>query len=100
MSKRTHLIALVTLTGALTLGGAAAAEATTVNVGGGTWDYGGSFLTTWTYSNYIHPTKNHGSTACNANSCDESGPTPRNVWSKARVHSTLSGGNKTYWHTN
>ncbi|WPF66572.1 MULTISPECIES: lactococcin 972 family bacteriocin [unclassified Corynebacterium] len=54
-------LAATALSGALVAGGAAAALAAQVNVGGGIWTYGtdGGQV----YSNYYHPTARHGSTA-------------------------------------
>ncbi|MBM7051652.1 lactococcin 972 family bacteriocin [Rothia sp. ZJ1223] len=58
---------LITLTlGVSLLGGVAAANAATISGGGGTWDYGTTYLTMKTWPKYHHPSRAHGSTACNA----------------------------------
>ncbi|HJD51383.1 MAG TPA: lactococcin 972 family bacteriocin [Candidatus Rothia avistercoris] len=82
--------------GASLFAGATAANAAQVSAGGGTWDYGVSYVTMTTWSNYHHPTRAHGSTACNKNACKVSDTVPRDVWSKAAIKATW-GGNTSYW---
>lgn len=67
--KKITKVALATV---LLVGGTgAAAFATTVNVGGGTWNYGTSYVfpvSTGVYSDYYHPTNHHsGTSICAAN---------------------------------
>ncbi|MBM7413018.1 lactococcin 972 family bacteriocin [Clavibacter michiganensis] len=82
---------------ALLLGGAGAANATTVQAGGGTWTYDVDYLNTGVaYSNYFHTKKSHGSTACSRDACVRSDTVPSGRWSYARVKAT-AGGNTAYW---
>ncbi|WP_080793551.1 lactococcin 972 family bacteriocin [Corynebacterium pacaense] len=78
----------------LTVSGAAAASATTINIDGGVWDYGVGSGTVW--SNYFHNGKSHGSTAVGTITSD-SGCTNRNTWSRASAPSKVIGTNKTYY---
>ncbi|MBB4071681.1 lactococcin 972 family bacteriocin [Canibacter oris] len=68
-----------------------------ISAGGGSWDYGVDYWSMKTWSNYYHATKVHSSTACNANRCVSSGPTPKDRWSYASLRATW-GGNTSYWN--
>ena len=75
MKSIARTLGAATLAAGLLFGGAAAANAETVNVGGGTWDYGVDKLFTMsTWSNYHHPSRAHGSTACSSST---TGPVTR-----------------------
>ena len=87
------ILATVALSASL-FGGASAANAAIHNVGGGTWDQGVNYLVMNTWSNYHHPSKAHGSTACSAKGCDRA-TAPPNRWSKASIRATW-GGNTSY----
>ncbi|MEU2338512.1 lactococcin 972 family bacteriocin [Streptomyces sp. NPDC006654] len=80
--------------GVLVVAGAAPALATTVNVGGGTWDYGAGTATVW--SDYYHSTKCHGSTS--VGKTIQSDTASKGNWSITQVESALSG-NETYYKT-
>lgn len=96
-TKLKNIVAAAVLTAGLVAGGASAANATTEYVGGGTWDYGVNYGTLVTWSDYHHPSRVHGSTACNANNCKASGAKPAGVWSRASITATW-GGNTAYWN--
>lgn len=68
--------------------GAAAANAVQVSAGGGTWNYGVNYVTMTTWSNYHHPTRAHGGTACNKVACNPSDTIPGGVWSKVAIKAT------------
>ena len=97
MKTIARTLGAATLAAGLLFGGAAAANAETVKVGGGTWDYGVDKLFTMsTWSNYHHPSRAHGSTACSSSTCKRSATAPAGKWSKAQGRSTWSG-NQAYW---
>ncbi|WP_204576891.1 lactococcin 972 family bacteriocin [Clavibacter michiganensis] len=97
MKRALRITSGLCLLAALLLGGAGAANAVTKNVGGGTWQYGTGFSpSAITYSNYNHPSKKHGSTACKSVECVRSATVPANSWSRASLHAT-PGGNSSYW---
>jgi len=85
---------------ALSITAAAPAFATVVNVGGGTWNYGTSVTgsSKYVWSNYVHPTKYHSSTAIIG---------PQNVkkfadktkWTYANATDKSSYTGYTYWST-
>ncbi|MFF8998751.1 lactococcin 972 family bacteriocin [Streptomyces achromogenes] len=80
--------------GVLVVAGAVPALATTVSVGGGTWDYGAGTATVW--SDYYHPSTCHGSTS--VGKTIQSDTAPSGDWSITQVQAALSG-NKTYYKT-
>ncbi|MDR0951133.1 MAG: lactococcin 972 family bacteriocin [Candidatus Ancillula sp.] len=82
--------------GGLILAGAAAPAFSAQNVGGGTWKYN---MTDIVYSDYYHPSVNHGSTACNWSKCDKQQWNDAGTWSHAQVGRGITG-NKVYWHVN
>lgn len=98
--KASRLIATGSAVAALVLLPTAAALATTVNVGGGLWQYGTT--STEVYSNYHHPSLYHSSTACNAGAlgdkCDQ-GVAAAGAWSYASIGKSWLGGNTAYWNT-
>lgn len=96
MSKVTKVAASIDLAVGLVAGGAAAANATTVSAGGGTWDYGVSYWTLVVWSNYYHSTSAHYSTACSSSACTRSATEPGGVWSNASRTASW-GGNTAYW---
>ncbi|MEU3183818.1 lactococcin 972 family bacteriocin [Streptomyces sp. NPDC006923] len=86
-------IKLAIAAGALVVGTAAPALATVVGVGGGTWDYGAD--ATWTWSDYYHGSKCHGSSVQGKNYYT-SGDTAAGAWANAGAPAKLSG-NQAYW---
>lgn len=84
------------LSAGLVLSGAGAANAAISYVGGGTWDHGVTYTTNKVWSNYYHPDRAHGSTACNKDSCNRSATVPPKRWSYASIRASW-GGNTTYW---
>lgn len=96
MKRLKMILATLGLTGVLATGLAGAANAAITHPGGGTWDSGVSYITNTVWSNYLHPSRAHGSTACNSNSCKRSATVPAKKWSKASIRATL-GGNTAYW---
>lgn len=85
------------LAGALVVGGATAANAATKSAEGGKLDYGVDYGYGSVWSNYYHPSKAHGSTACNSMSCSRSDRVPAGRWSYASMGSTLGGNSSYYW---
>ncbi|MGN7798392.1 lactococcin 972 family bacteriocin [Leifsonia sp. 22587] len=80
----------------------ASAGSTTVNAGGGLWQYGtegtNGFGTTFSY--YTHATKNHTATACDGRlprNCKQVAAV-KNQWARASLTSSY-GGNAAYWNT-
>jgi lactococcin 972 family bacteriocin len=65
-------------------------------VGGGTWDHGFAGLGTIVYSNYYHPSTNHGSSVQVNGVVLRSACEGPNVWSHVQAYSAVSG-NKVYW---
>jgi len=65
------ILTISAVTAAIVLGAAAPALATTVNIGGGTWNYGTSYVfpvSEGVYSDYYHPSNHHsGTSICAAN---------------------------------
>lgn len=96
MKRAAKVLATVGLGGALAMGAASGAHAAISYPGGGTWNQGTSYVTMNTWSNYLHGSKAHGSTACNANRCNRSDTVPPGLWSYASIRATW-GGNTTYW---
>lgn len=97
--QRRFVIAIGSLAAALGLcfGAVAPASAVTTHPPeGGTWNYGVDYLFLVAYSNYHHPDSVHGSTACSANACTRSEPTPAGLWSYASRRATW-GGNTAYY---
>jgi lactococcin 972 family bacteriocin len=76
--------------------------ATTENVGGGTWNYGWVWNAPWpekiVYSQYVHPTKYHSSTAICSINVSKVYATAGN-WSDARVMCGLTDQGHYYWNT-
>ncbi|MFC9297763.1 lactococcin 972 family bacteriocin [Streptomyces sp. NPDC057011] len=93
MKKRGIKLALVA--GAVIAASAAPALATTVSVGGGTWDYGAGTATVW--SDYYHGSKCHGSSV-QGEYYDASGNVSAGSWAFASAPVKLSG-NKSYYRT-
>lgn len=91
------LFALVTIV--CLFAGANAADAARSYPEGGTWDSGRNLWTGKVYSNYHHPNRVHGSTACNAKSCNRSKLVNPNQWSYASIMDT-TGGNVSYYRFN
>lgn len=63
---------------------------------GDVWEYdvdGGNCI-----SNYYHPSKLHGSTAKSKKKTSLVHKICAGKWSKASVPSSITGGNKAYWH--
>lgn len=81
----------------LLFGAAAPASAAVETPEGGLWDYGVNYWVLNTWSDYYHETDAHGSTACSANACDESGTVPGGQWSEASISATW-GGNTAYYN--
>lgn len=100
MKKLTKVTASIGLASALAFGGATAAFATVANVGGGTWNYGtstsGSTKSTW--SNYVHNTKKHSSTAIIADK-NVKVTKEKTVWSNASASANKSYTGYAYWAT-
>ncbi|WP_350224770.1 lactococcin 972 family bacteriocin [Leifsonia sp. fls2-241-R2A-40a] len=73
------------------------ASATTVNAGGGLWQYGSDSNV---YSYYHHATKNHTATACNGGIVDRCRQVAavKNQWARATQVRSLRG-NTAYWNT-
>ncbi|GGA49559.1 hypothetical protein GCM10007416_23310 [Kroppenstedtia guangzhouensis] len=73
-----------------------------VNVGGGTWDYGTRLVSFGTkkevYSNYYHGTKNHGSTAQIGTQSNKSCVRPGST-SYASARGGLFDSTHAYWNT-
>ncbi|MFT4217246.1 MAG: lactococcin 972 family bacteriocin [Micropruina sp.] len=83
--------ALVTagLVAGLTFAGAAAASATVVSAGGGTWDYGvTNLLPSTNWSNYYHGSKKHGSSVEGDAGLVRSPCVAKNRWSYASAWDT------------
>lgn len=95
----TKKILVILAAAACLLTGANAADAARTYPEGGTWDSGRNFWTGTVYSNYHHPTRMHGSTACNANSCNRSSLVVPGRWSYASIKDT-TGGNASYYRFN
>ncbi|MGH1525562.1 lactococcin 972 family bacteriocin [Leifsonia sp. L25] len=89
----TKAVASTAVAGALLVGGATAAQATSVSVEGGTWNYG--VTGKYTYSDYLHKSRTHKSTACGAG-CAYASWTSPGAWSKAQAISAI-GGNTAYY---
>lgn len=91
--KRRTLTGMVAAS-ALAIGAfVAAAPASAVTVEGGTWNYGPG------YSDYLHPSKLHRSSACNGNGvCNRSGDFGGGKWAKAKVGKTPSGNTAYYYN--
>lgn len=85
---------------ALSIGLAAPAFATVVNVGGGTWNYGTSVTgdQKYVWSNYVHPTKYHSSTAI-IGSKNVKKFANATVWSNANATDNKSNTGYTYYAT-
>lgn len=85
---------------ALSIGAAAPAFATVVNVGGGTWNYGTSVTgsSKYVWSNYVHPTKYQSSTAI-IGSKNVKKFANATVWSNANATDSSSYTGYTYWST-
>lgn len=95
-------LAIAGISAALVAGGATAAMATTVNVGGGTWNYGTSYsfpVTTNVYSNYYHPTNHHSGTSV----CAEKNVTVHasaGNWANSSTSCGVGGSTAAYWNNN
>lgn len=76
-----RILATAIATVAVTGGLAAPALATTTNVGGGTWSYGTSSSSV--YSNYLHPTRLHGSSVKRGDTVFRSNCAAAGTWAKA-----------------
>lgn len=96
MSTRRKNIFAVTAVVLSLFAGASAADAARSYPDGGTWDRGRNLWTGTVYSNYHHPSRVHGSTACNSRDCNRSPLVPRNQWSYASIKDT-TGGNTTFY---
>ncbi len=75
---------------------AAPAMADRQYVGGGAWDYGFAGLGSIVYSNYYHPSTNHGSSVVINDIVYRSNCEAPGVWSHVQQWSAVSG-NKVYW---
>jgi lactococcin 972 family bacteriocin len=86
---------------AMIIGLAGPAFATVTNVGGGTWNYGTSYgfpSTTHVWSNYVHPTRYHSSTAiCGSNNVKHYADAT--VWSNSSTQCNVLQSNAAYWST-
>lgn len=91
MKSLTKALAIATTAAALLTVGATAAQA--VSAEGGTWNYG--VTGKYTYSDYLHGSRVHKSTAVGANTVITPW-TSAGVWSKAQAISAI-GGNKAYY---
>jgi hypothetical protein len=79
-------------------GATAAIAATTYPAEGGIWAHGVNSGTWTTFSNYLHGSRSHGSTACNGfGACQHSGIAGAGQTSFASVGATLWG-NKAYYN--
>ena len=95
MRTLAKVLATAATTAALLTVGVTAAQAgtTTAYPEGGTWKYG--VTGSYTFSNYLHKTRTHKSTAVGANTKISPWTSP-GVWSNAQAISAL-GGNKAYY---
>lgn len=74
---------------------------TTVNVGGGTWNYGTSIDNNGTkhcWSHYIHPTKTHSATAIMGAQNVKVRKTPK-LWANADIYGGAGSTCYAYWST-
>lgn len=75
---------------------AGVANATTEYVGGGKWVHGFDTFTQETFSNYYHPSRSHGSSACNRHECHRSPNTRAGAWARSSIKAT-AWGNTVHW---
>jgi lactococcin 972 family bacteriocin len=90
------IVAAVAMGAGAAMAVAAPAMADREFVGGGTWDHGFAGLGTILYSNYFHPSVNHGSSVQVDGIVYRSACVGPNVWSHVQTGSAVSG-NKVYW---
>jgi lactococcin 972 family bacteriocin len=72
---------------------------TTVNVGGGTWNYGSSVDSSGTkhcWSHYVHPTKTHSATAIMGSQNHKVRKTPK-IWANADIYGGTGNTCYAYW---
>ena len=103
MKSRTRFAAIAVLAGLLTGVGAEAAMAAQTTHSdsppeGGTWNWGivGGKPGGTTYSEYLHDSKTHGSTAQNSSGANRSAAVSAKKWSSASITATLTG-NKSFY---
>jgi lactococcin 972 family bacteriocin len=100
MKSKSRSVTGALVAGAVAIGalfGAAPANATTTHPGGGTFSYGVAGYPGDSWSNYLHPSKKHRSTACNSSWCTRSADKSGGSWAKVAVAASLSG-NKAYYY--
>ena len=99
MSLKRSMIAAAALAVALTaIPTVAASATTTVNAGGGLWQYG---VDGNVFSNYHHETKSHTATACDngyLKTCKQVAAV-RGQWARASTSASWNGGNTAFWNT-
>ncbi len=77
--------------------GSASAWATTVSIGGGTWNYGVTLgIGKTSYSQYVHPTKYHYATAVCGSIVDKRSDFPTN-WANAKAQCNRWDNTAAYW---
>jgi hypothetical protein len=97
-----RILKISVVTAAIVLGAAAPAMATTVNVGGGTWNYGTSYVfpvSEGVYSDYYHPTNHHsGTSICAANNVTVHANA--GSWANSSTSCGYGGATHAYWNNN
>lgn len=94
-------VASISLAVGLAVASALPAYAITESVGGGTWVHGTSYTFPTTknvWSNYVHSTKNHSSTAICGSHIVKATKDP-GVWSYATAHCNINQTANAYWNT-
>ncbi|WP_084392676.1 MULTISPECIES: lactococcin 972 family bacteriocin [Nocardiopsis] len=93
MNRSKKVLVTVLVAAGISVGTAGAASAVVSNVGGGTWDRG--IVAERVYSNYLHNSRCHGSTAVGTSTV-RSPNTSAGSWARASVQKSWTN-NQTYW---
>ncbi|WP_026119313.1 lactococcin 972 family bacteriocin [Nocardiopsis ganjiahuensis] len=93
MNRAKKVLVTVLVAAGISVGTAGAASAVVSSVGGGTWDRG--TVSDRVYSNYLHNSRCHGSTAVGVHTV-RSANTGAGNWSRASVAKAWTN-NQTYW---
>ncbi|MEU3230017.1 lactococcin 972 family bacteriocin [Nocardiopsis alba] len=93
MSRVKRAIVTLLVAAGIGVGSAGVASAAVEYVGGGVWDHG--IVSDRVYSNYLHDSRCHGSTAVGIRTV-RSANTGAGLWSRASVQKANTN-NQTYW---
>lgn len=93
MNRTKKVLVTVLIAAGISVGTASTASAVVSSVGGGTWDRG--VVSERVYSNYLHNSRCHGSTAVGTSTV-RSADTRAGLWSRASVRKAWTN-NQMYW---